>query len=202
VALTAQDKEFIYESFKSPVDEAGRPITDLDSCSDHSGATSTQHDAKLIVLSKLEKLRSNTRGQRVKELISLDEDGVQMAIQKKIQGLKPAGEEQLIEIALSNLLGWSKIWREIRTLDIDRNGFIERHEFEQLLRDTYPFELQPYSLIGYLEKYPCSYDANLINYLPIKNALNARIAKIIQEQREKKKKEELRTYGDGPAKSE
>lgn len=42
-----------------------------------------------------------------------------------------------------------------------------------------------------MDKYPCSYDANLMNYLPIKNTLNGKISQIIQEEREKKKREEL-----------
>ena len=156
----------------------------MDGLTEASGSTLNRLDSKLVILSKIDKLRNNTRSRKVQELISLDEGGAQTANRRKAQGLTPIGEDKLVETALTNLLGWSRIWREIRTLDIDRNGFIERQEFEQLLRDQYPLELEKYSFLDFLDKYPCSYDDNLINYLPIKNALNARISKILQEQRE------------------
>ena len=94
------------------------------------------------MVSKLEKLRNNTRDNKVKALISLDEDDTEYAKRRKAHGQKAVGEERLVEVALGNLLGWSKIWREIRTLDIDRNGFIEKHELDQLLRDQFPVELE------------------------------------------------------------
>ena len=92
----------------------------MDSVTDTSGSTLNQLEAKLVVLTKLDKLRSNTRSRKVQELISLDEDGAQSANRRKAQGLKPVGEDKLVETALTNLLGWSKIWREIRLLSSNR----------------------------------------------------------------------------------
>lgn len=178
--LNYKDKEFIYEAFKAPHDERGRPIVDAESVSELSSATL---DKKLVLMTKLEKLRNNTRDNKVKALISLDEDDAENAKRKKMLGQKPVNEQMLVETAMTNLLSWSKVWREIRTLDIDRNGFIEKHELEQLLRDQFPVELEKYSFFDYFEKYPCSYDPNLVNYLPIKNALNSKITLILLEQK-------------------
>ena len=51
----------------------------MDGTSDNSGWTASHLDAKFVVLAKLEKLRNNSRGRKVQELISLDEDGAQLA---------------------------------------------------------------------------------------------------------------------------
>jgi len=192
--LSAQEKEFIYETFKSHYDEAGKLVPEVEGASENSGGYLAQLDAKLVVLSKMEKLRRNTRGRKIQELISLDEDGAFVTGQKKTQGGKPISEDLLVDIALTNLLGWSSIWREIRALDIDRNGLIEKEGLEQLLRDQYPLQLEKYSFVAYFKQHPCSYDESLMNYVPIKTALNARIARRVQEQREKKQRDELLTF--------
>ena len=179
--LTQKDKEFIFEAFRAPYDERGRVISDNESLSDLSIATL---DKRLVMLNKLERLRNNTTTDKVRALISLDEDEAELTRKRQTQGQKPIGEEILVEVAMTNLLGWSKIWREIRTLDIDRNGFIEKYELEQLMRDHFSADLEPYSFYSYFEKYPCSYDANLVNYLPIKNALNQKITMILLEQKQ------------------
>lgn len=83
--LSAQDKEYIYEAFKSTYDEQGRPVPDMDGISDLSTAAL---DQKLIILTKLERLRNDYRGKRTQELISLDEDGADIAARRKAQGLK------------------------------------------------------------------------------------------------------------------
>lgn len=149
--LSAQEKEFIYETFKSHYDDAGKLIPEVEGASENSGGYLAQLDAKFVVLSKMEKLRRNTRGRKIQELISLDEDGTLITELKKTQGRQPISEDLLVDIALTNLLGWSSIWREIRTLDIDRNGFIEKEGLEQLLRDQYPLKLEKFSFVAYFK---------------------------------------------------
>lgn len=91
--LNYKDKEFIYEAFRAPHDERGRPIVDTESVSELSVGTL---DKKMILMTKFEKLRNNTRDNKVKALISLDEDDAENAKRKKMQGQKPVGEELLV----------------------------------------------------------------------------------------------------------
>jgi cysteine sulfinate desulfinase/cysteine desulfurase-like protein len=39
---------------------------------------------------------------------------------------------------LTNLKGCQDIWRNVKNLDIDKNGFISTKELEDLIRDYYP----------------------------------------------------------------
>lgn len=55
----------------------------MDSISESSGATANQLESKLVVLTKIDRLRNNTRSRKIQELILLDEDGAQTARERK-----------------------------------------------------------------------------------------------------------------------
>lgn len=73
--LSLLEKEFVYETFRSARDERGRPIADMDAMTEASGSTVNRLEAKLVDLTKIGKLRGNSRNLKVQELILLDEDG-------------------------------------------------------------------------------------------------------------------------------
>lgn len=88
-------------------------------------------------------------------------------------------------MALSNTLKWSEIWRNVKKLDIDNNGFIDQTDFENLLRDCFPSKLDGVSLYEFFKRWEASFDETLLNYKPLKTEINTKLQKIVKERKEK-----------------
>jgi len=75
-----------------------------------------------------------------------------------------------------NANNWNLIWRAVKSLDIDRNGFLQINELENCFRDYFPLELEGKSAIHYFRKFGTDHDKDLVNYRKIKlGILDSRI---------------------------
>jgi hypothetical protein len=82
---------------------------------------------------------------------------------------------------LTNLKGCQDVWRSVKNLDIDKNGFISIQELGDLFKDYFPKEMVGKSLSNYFRKHISNYDKTLINYKPIKAEITSELTKRVQE---------------------
>lgn len=59
---------------------------------------------------------------------------------------------------------WGGIWRSIKGIDKDQNGFVTGDELEMLFREYFPLELDKKSLLKFFKKYRSIQNKSLINY--------------------------------------
>ena len=76
-----------------------------------------------------------------------------MADLTKNKGLIQLDSDALIEMALTNLLAWSSIWRQVRKTDCDSNGMIDEEEFRGMFKDHFPEFFEGKSISAYLKKF-------------------------------------------------
>ena len=65
----------------------------------------------------------------------------------------------------------SKVWRSIKEIDDDKNGFLSVDELELCFREHFSYELDGKSLVYYFRRFSTDHDKELINYRLIKSAL-------------------------------
>lgn len=79
-------------------------------------------------------------------------------------------------MALNDTLAWSEVWRNVKKLDIDNNGFIEQQDFENLIKDFYPTKTENTSFYNLFKRWEASFDETLLNYRPLKTEINSKVA--------------------------
>ena len=62
----------------------------------------------------------------------------------------------------------AKVWRAIKDVDNDSNGFLEVNELELCFREHFSYELDGKSLVYFFRRYSTDHDKELINYRLIK----------------------------------
>ena len=68
------------------------------------------------------------------------------------------------------------MWRYVKTVDLDKNGFLSTDELESCFRDIFPFDYDGKSSAHYFRKFGTDHDQNLVNYRKIKeDILNFRM---------------------------
>ena len=87
-------------------------------------------------------------------------------------------------MALSNILAWSNVWRNVKQLDKDKNGFIDKTDFQQLIQDYFPKQMEGNSLYLYCKQNESSFDKKLLNYLQIKQKINSEVTLKLKELKE------------------
>lgn len=75
-------------------------------------------------------------------------------------------------MAASKKANWGGIWRSIRKIDKDSNGFVTIEELEEIFREWFPVELEGKTPYSYFRKFSAVSNKNLINYKPIKEKIN------------------------------
>ena len=86
------------------------------------------------------------------------------------------GLVQLDGLALANLITknancWNQVWRSVKSLDIDKNGFLQITELEDCFRDYFPLEFEGKSAIHFFRKFGTDHDKDLVNYRKIKESI-------------------------------
>ena len=81
---------------------------------------------KFIMLNEFIKSRGGTRTKAAQDLMQLQSDETMVRDLQRNKGLKQLKESDLLDMALSDTPKWSEIWRNVKKLDIDNNGFIEQ----------------------------------------------------------------------------
>lgn len=68
-------------------------------------------------------------------------------------------------MAVSKKGNWGGIWKSIKKIDKDSNGYVTVEELEEIFREWFPLELEGKSLMRYFRsKYSSIANKNLINY--------------------------------------
>jgi Ca2+-binding EF-hand superfamily protein len=63
------------------------------------------------------------------------------------------------------------VWKAVRDLDVDRNGFLQSEELEDCFREFFPVELDGKSLAYFFRDFGCDHDKNLVNYRKMKDTV-------------------------------
>jgi len=72
-------------------------------------------------------------------------------------------------MATAKKLNWVGIWKSIKKIDKDSNGYVTLEELDEIFREWYPLELEGKTLNRYLRlKYGSVSNRNLINYKQLK----------------------------------
>lgn len=100
----------------------------------------------------------NRKGKRLDELIQLQRSADKEKADFKLKGLQQIGAEFFANLVLKNANGWNQIWRSIRSLDLDKNGFLSIEELENCFRDIFPVEYEGKSAVHYFRKYGTDHD--------------------------------------------
>ena len=66
----------------------------------------------------------------MKELISLEADDEQCLEDIKCRGLVQADEKYILDMAILKKDRWGGIWKSVKTIDKDSNGFVNMDELE------------------------------------------------------------------------
>jgi hypothetical protein len=75
----------------------------------------------------------------------------------------------VIQIASSKKLNWVGIWKSIKKIDKDSNGYVTLEELDEIFREWYPLELEGKTFNRFFRlKYGSISNRNLINYKQLK----------------------------------
>ena len=77
----------------------------------------------------------------------------------------------LSSLIQKNANGWIRIWKQVKTLDIDKNGFLQIDELETCFRDFFPLDFDGKSAAHFFRKFGTDHDKSLVNYRKIKEAI-------------------------------
>lgn len=80
-------------------------------------------------------------------------------------------------MANSNLSSWGGIWKSIKRIDRDQNGFVTAVELESIFKEYFPLELDKKTIYNFLKRYRSVNNKTLINYKLIKDEINKIIMK-------------------------
>ena len=69
----------------------------------------------------------------------------------------------------------AKVWRSIKDIDNDKNGFLAVDELEQCFREHFAPELEGKSLVYFFRRWSTDHDKDLANYRFIKEAIMEKV---------------------------
>jgi hypothetical protein len=76
----------------------------------------------------------------------------------------------VVHLAQTKKLNWVGIWKSIKKIDKDSNGYVTLEEIDEIFREWYPLELEGKTLNRYFRsKYGSVANRNLINYKQLKH---------------------------------
>jgi hypothetical protein len=110
-------------------------------------------DDRLVSLQAFLNARKQTRMKKINELISMEEEEEQAAEDIKLKGLQQVDDNYVIKIALMKKAQWGGIWKSIKKIDKDSNGYVTAEELEEIFREWFPVELDCKSLARYFKKF-------------------------------------------------
>ena len=65
----------------------------------------------------------------------------------------------------------AKVWRSIKDIDNDKNGFLDVGELEQCFREHFAPEMEGKSLVYFFRRWSTDHDKDLVNYRFVKQAI-------------------------------
>ena len=64
-----------------------------------------------------------------------------------------------------------KVWRSIKDIDDEKNGFLAVNELEDCFREHFAPELEGKSLVYFFRRWSTDHDKDLVNYRRIKETI-------------------------------
>lgn len=157
LSLKDSEKEAIWETFKVKESIEDNP---------------DKIDDRVIGLQALLNARKVNKKQKVQDLINIEQEDEQNAEDFKNRGLEYVDENFIIKMALQKKDKWGGIWRTIKTIDKDSNGFVTPSELEEIFKEWFPLELNGKTLVNVFKKYRSETNKNFINYKLMKDYIN------------------------------
>ena len=94
----------------------------------------------------------------------------------KNKGRDHIGESFILNLALAKTANWAGIWKSIKKIDKDSNGYVTNDELDEIFREWFPLELDGKSLIRFFRThYGSIANKNLINYKQLKIEFNTKL---------------------------
>ena len=78
-------------------------------------------------------------------------------------------------MASSKKANWGGIWKSIKKIDKDSNGFLTIDELDEIFREWFPVELEGKSPFYYFKRFVSVQNKTLVNYKKIKESINRQI---------------------------
>lgn len=69
----------------------------------------------------------------------------------------------------------AKVWRSIKDIDVDKNGFLVIDELEMCFREQFAYAMENKSCAYFFRRYSTDHDKSLVNYRNIKLRIMERI---------------------------
>lgn len=91
----------------------------------------------------------------------------------KLKGLYQVDEQYLAPIMAQESNKTAKVWRAIKDIDVDKNGFLSVEELELCFREQFPVALDGRSLVYYFRRWSTDHDKDMVNYRTVKESLIA-----------------------------
>jgi len=167
MGLGLREKEALWESFK--VRQALEDNPD-------------SIDERLVSLHALLNARKQSKLTRIQKLLNEEADEEQAKEDMKNKGLEHVGESYLLSLAIAKTPNWAGIWKSIKKIDKDSNGYVTVEELDEIFREWFPLELEGKTVIRFFRsRYGSVANRNLINYKQLKADFNEKLLTALGE---------------------
>jgi hypothetical protein len=75
-----------------------------------------------------------------------------------LRGLQQVDADFFASLIQKNANGWNLVWRAIKSVDLDKNGFLSIDELESCFRDIFPVDFDGKSAVYYFRNYGTDHD--------------------------------------------
>lgn len=93
----------------------------------------------------------------------------------KLKGKDQVDENYIGPIMSNNLNKMARVWRSIKDVDDDKNGFLQVEELEACFIEHFAPELNGKSLVYFFRRWSTDHDKDMVNYRLIKEAIMAKV---------------------------
>ena len=69
------------------------------------------------------------------ELMEIEKEEIDFEDNRKVKGLSQVGEDYLLSMAFQKLALWGGIWKTVKAIDKDSNGFVLIEELEEIFKE-------------------------------------------------------------------
>jgi hypothetical protein len=126
--------------------------------------------------------RKQSKLTRIQKLLNEEADEEQAKEDIKNKGLEHVGESFLLSLALAKTTSWAGIWKSIKKIDKDSNGYVTVEELDEIFREWFPLELEGKTVTRFFRsRYGSIANRNLINYKQMKADFNAKLLAALGE---------------------
>lgn len=126
---------------------------------------------RLVNVKDLVSARLSRKNKRIDDLIQMQQEKMQAAEDMKLQGLTQVDLPQIARKMAKDPNNMAKVWRSIKDVDDDKNGFLKVDELEACFREHFAPALEGKSMVHFCRQWSTDHDKDMINYRPLKEAI-------------------------------